>query len=369
MTSPAPTDPSRAPPAATADLPLEAKISALREDFGTLLPGSISIHPSPVTGYRMRAEFRIWHQDERCHYAMYQPGASGAPYIIDDFPPGAAAIARRMPSLLAALNATPELRRRLFAAEFLTTMAGDALITLIYHRALDAAWQDAAETLAKHLDCSLIGRSRKQKIVIGRDYVVETLTVAGRSYSWQQIESGFTQPNAVINREMLAWTAEQARSLGGDLLELYCGNGNFTLVLAGRFERVLATEVAKLSVRAAHYNLETNGIDNVTLVRMSSEEVGEALAGVRPFRRLRDIDLGAYRFSTLLVDPPRAGLDATTLDLARTFSNIFYISCNPQTLKNNLLALNETHRVAEFAVFDQFPGTRHLECGALLVRR
>ena len=98
------------------------------------------------------------------------------------------------------------------------------------------------------------------------------------------------------------------------------------------------------------------------------KETERAAAGYYAVR-LRDIDLGAYRFSTLLVDPPRAGLDATTLALAKTFRNIFYISCNPQTLKNNLLALNETHRVAEFAVFDQFPGTRHLECGALLVRR
>ena len=371
MTSSAPTDPPCAPSvtAVTADLSLEAKVSALRQDFGALLPAAIAVYPSPPTGYRMRAEFRIWHRDERCHYAMYRPGESGTPYVIDDFPPGAAAITRLMPPLLAALNATPELRRRLFAAEFLTTMAGDALITLIYHRALTPVWQDAARTLADHLNCSLIGRSRKQKIVIGRDHVIQTLSVAGRRYCWQQIESAFTQPNAVINREMLAWTAEQARNLGGDLLELYCGNGNFTLVLAAQFERVLATEVAKLSVRAAHHNLAANGIDNVALVRMSSEEVGQALAGVRPFRRLRDIDLGAYRFSTLLVDPPRAGLDATTLALAKTFRNIFYISCNPQTLKSNLVELNATHRVAEFAVFDQFPGTHHLECGALLVRR
>lgn len=365
MTTPAH---SSAAPAA-AECSLEAKVASLRRDFGALLPERIAIHPSPATGYRMRAEFRIWHQGQRCDYAMYRPGASGTPYVIADFPQGSAAIARLMPLLLEAVNAEPELRRRLFAAEFLTTSTGDALVTLIYHRPLSDAWRAAAAALAARLDCSLIGRSHRQKIVIGRDHVTETLSVAGRTYSWQQIESGFTQPNAVINCAMLTWAAEQATGLGGDLLELYCGNGNFTLVLAGRFARLLATEVAKISVRAAQHNLATNGIANVALVRMSSAEVAQALAGVRPFRRLKDIDLGAHEFSTLLVDPPRAGLDATTLELATTFRNILYISCNPGTLRRDVLALGAGHRIAEFAVFDQFPDTPHLECGALLVRR
>jgi tRNA (uracil-5-)-methyltransferase len=132
---------------------------------------------------------------------------------------------------------------------------------------------------------------------------------------------------------------------------------------------VLATEVGKSSVEAAHYNLEANGLDHVTLVRMSSDEISAALAKVRPFKRLRDIDLDAYRFSTLFVDPPRSGLDARTLDLARGFDNILYISCNPLTLKENVAALQESHAVAAAAAFDQFPYTHHLECGLLLKRR
>lgn len=369
MTSSAPRYPSDSLPATTADLSLEAKVSALRQDFGALLPATIAVHSSPPTGYRMRAEFRIWHQDERCHYAMYRPGEPGTPYVIDDFPPGAKAITRLMPPLLAALNATPELRRRLFAAEFLTTVAGDALITLIYHRALTSAWQDAAQVLAGDLNCSLIGRSRKQKIVVGADHVTETLTVAGRDFHWRQYESGFTQPNAAVNRCMLEWAARNCRGLGGDLLELYCGNGNFTLALAGLYRRVLATEVAKLSVDAARHNLQANGIANVELVRMASAEVRDALAGVRPFRRLRHLDLTSYDFTTLLVDPPRAGLDAATIELARNFPNILYISCNPKSLLENVLELESSHRISAGAAFDQFPDTPHLECGLLLTGR
>ena len=72
---------------------------------------------------------------------------------------------------------------------------------------------------------------------------------------------------------------------------------------------------------------------------------------------------------TLFVDPPRAGLDAPTVALARGFDHILYISCNPQTLRDNVEALHATHRIAAAAAFDQFPYTHHLECGLLLQRR
>ena len=45
------------------------------------------------------------------------------------------------------------------------------------------------------------------------------------------------------------------------------------------------------------------------------------------------------------------------------------MSCNPETLRSNLDILCQTHTVARFAVFDQFPYTGHLECGALLVAK
>jgi len=146
-------------------------------------------------------------------------------------------------------------------------------------------------------------------------------------------------------------------------------DGNFTCVLAKNFNRVLATEISKISVRSAQYNFEANGIDNVTIVRMSSEEFTEALNGVRPFRRLKDIDLDSYNFSTIFVDPPRAGLDDATVALVKRFDNIIYVSCNPTTLKANLEAISDTHRIESFAVFDQFPYTHHLESGVFLTKK
>ena len=80
---------------------------------------------------------------------------------------------------------------------------------------------------------------------------------------------------------------------------------------------------------------------------------------------------GADRYEALLVDPPRAGLDQTTLSLVQKFDQVLYISCNPATLRENLRAsgLEHTHVVRKFALFDHFPYTPHLECGVWLARR
>ena len=348
---------------------LAEKLTNFNEGFAAFgLPEPLVFCSTP-RHYRMRAEFRMWHQDERVDYAMFDPEHPKQPIILPTFPVATEAICTLMPLLRERLQANETLKRRLFQVNFLATLSGEMLITLIYHRPLGTDWEIAARELASELNVQLIGRSRKQKIVMDRDWVLEEFELNGRQLRYQQIEGSFSQPNAGVNRQMLAWACSQAAAIGEDLVELYCGNGNFTVALAPQFNRVLATEVSKSSVAAAHYNLDANHIGNVTLLRMSSDEISEALARERPFERMKEIDLDSYRFSTLFVDPPRAGLDEVTLKLAASFEHILYISCNPQTLQENVAALHATHDISAAAVFDQFPYTHHLECGLLLKRR
>ncbi|ATE60132.1 tRNA (uridine(54)-C5)-methyltransferase TrmA [Thauera sinica] len=348
---------------------LAAKADRFRADFAALGLPEPAIFDSEPLHYRLRAEFRMWHHDGRIDYAMYDPAEPGKPVLIDEFPAAAAPICAVMPRLRDRVQASETLKRRLFQVEFLATQSGELMASLVYHRPLDGQWEPAARELAADLDIRLIGRSRGQKIVLDRDWLLEEFELDGRHLRYQQIEGSFTQPNGGVNRKMLAWARAQAVGTGADLLELYCGNGNFTIALAPLFDRVLATELSKSSVGAARYNLEANAVDNVTMVRMSSDEISDAFAGGREYRRMRGIDLGAYRFGTLFVDPPRGGLDEATLRLAGRFDNILYISCNPATLRENVEALQDTHRIGAAAAFDQFPYTPHLECGLHLVRR
>jgi tRNA (uracil-5-)-methyltransferase len=351
------------------DAQLAAKLAQFKESFTPFGLPETEVFRSASLHFRQRTEFRIWHDGEEMHYAMFDPEDPRKPVLMETFPIAAESICTLMPVLKAALQARPELKRKLFQVNFLATLSGEMLATLIYHRKLEADWEVAARELAKTLGVMIIGRSLKQKIVLERDWVLEELEVDGRRLRYQQVEGSFSQPNAGVSSNMLAWASKQTTSPDGDLLELYCGNGNFTVALAPAFNKVLATEMSKPSVKAAHYNLDANGISNVCMVRMASDEISDALARVRPFTRLNDIDLDSYRFTTLFVDPPRSGLDAPTVELARGFERILYISCNPETLRENVAALQETHSIASAAVFDQFPYTHHLECGLLLIRK
>jgi len=351
------------------DQQLADKVEDLTRDFARFDLPEVEVFASAPRHYRLRAEFRMWHQNGRIDYAMYKPGEYKAPYVIEDFPVASRRINELMPPLLEAINADPQLGHKLFQVEFLTTLSGEALVSLLYHRRLEEDWEKAIEPVRERLNIDVIGRSRKQKVVLGRDYVIERLTVDGRVFEYQQVETGFTQPNGQVCEKMLTWAVRQSRDFGGDLLELYCGNGNFTLPLAQNFRQVLATELAKNSLASAEYNRKLNGVGNLTLVRMSSEDFAQALDKVRPFKRLQHIDLDAYNFSSIFVDPPRAGLDPHTTKVTQRFEHILYVSCNPDTLKHNLDAITQTHKIVRFAVFDQFPYTQHLECGVVLKRR
>ena len=349
---------------------LAQKCEQARERFKRFSPPLPEVHASPPDSYRVRAEFRVWHDGDALDYVMFDPAAPREPVVISDFPVAVPQIRNALPGLRTALQADPLLRRKLFQVEFL---AGDAelLVTLIYHRPLDDAWEEQARAIAARLNLKIIGRSRKQKRVLANDYVVRTQHVGGRAYSYRHYEQSFVQPNSAVNDRMLTWAQEQAGSREGDLLELYCGNANFTLPLAERFEHVLATELSKIGVRAAGENAAANGVENVQIVRLSAEEVSAALQGECVFRRLAHLQpaLSEHRFRTVFVDPPRAGLDAATITLVRDFDEILYVSCNPETLEGNLETLHATHQIRALAFFDQFPYTPHLECGVHLVRR
>ena len=353
---------------------LEAKRERIINQFAHLEAPELEVFASPASHYRMRCEFRIWREGDELFYAMFEPDPERPdkkrPVRVDQFPVASKRINELMPLLLEAVREDAVLGRKLFQVDFLTTLSGEALITLIYHRPLGEDWEAAARALEQRLGVMIIGRSRKQRLVLSRNHVWEHLTVEGRELHYQQVENSFTQPNAAICESMLGWALDVTRnSEDRDLVELYCGNGNFTVALAKNFRRVLATEISRTSVASAKANLDANDVDNVHVSRMSAEEFSLALKGEKGGRRVAEMGLADYDFSTVLVDPPRAGVDDESCDQLSGYERIIYISCNPDTLVDNLARLTRTHSITRFALFDQFPWTHHCECGVLLERR
>ncbi|MBD8514862.1 tRNA (uridine(54)-C5)-methyltransferase TrmA [Photobacterium sp. CAU 1568] len=360
---------------ATYQAQLDEKAERMQALFADVDTPELEVFASPAQHYRMRTEFRVWHEGEDLYYIMFNQ-ETREKYRVDQFPQASRLINDLMPLLVDAMKPNRALRHKLFQVDFLSTLSGEILVSLLYHRQLDDLWVAEANALKQRLNdegfnLNLIGRARKQKIVLDQDYVIEKLTVHDQTLTYQQVENSFTQPNGEVAQKMLEWAVDCTQDSEGDLLELYCGNGNFSLALAKNFDRVLATELAKPSVESAQYNIAANKIDNVQIIRMSAEEFTQAMEGQREFRRLKDnnIDLSSYNCNTIFVDPPRSGMDEDTCRMVQAYERIVYISCNPDTLKANLEILGHTHRITRFALFDQFPYTHHMEAGVMLERK
>ncbi|MDD2699050.1 MAG: tRNA (uridine(54)-C5)-methyltransferase TrmA [Arcobacteraceae bacterium] len=357
----------------TYDEQLTKKVEIEKERFSSLYSNSFDIVKSNDGSFRNRAEFRIWkifdvNNNFTLHYAMNDKDKNILPIKSCSIVNGS--IAKLMPDLLLELGNSKVLNYKLFSIEFLSSMTNDMLVTLIYHTALDENWKSEAKKLEDKFALKIIGRSRKQKIVLSEDFITEQLKIENATFNIRYKEGGFTQPNQKVNVEMIEWVLDNINA-SDDLCELYCGGGNFTLPLSQKFNKVIATEISKTSINSAKTNCELNGIENIKFIRMSSEEFVEAREGNRAFRRLAldNVKLDDYNFSTIFVDPPRAGLDDTTRKLCGEFSQIIYISCNPLTLKRDLDELTQTHTIEKFAFFDQFAFSHHIESGVILRKK
>ena len=234
--------------------------------------------------------------------------------------------------------------------------------------------------LAKEIGVkAIVGRTKGDRRVSNdsaEDFVVEEMEIkdnessTGRVLRYKQPEGSFSNPNGDIAEMTANWlcrameTDEIAAQTARSFVELYCGNMNHGCYLAKYFPRgkVIGVERDENLCRAAEVNLEMNSIENGTIINAPAEIVARRfLSRLRKKKRGEEnIEGEEYPFTEkdfLLVDPPRAGLDEITLDLAREFKDIIYISCDARSLARDLgeKKLSETHRVKRLAAFDHFP--------------
>lgn len=346
------------------DLPYEKQIeqkkAKISSKFADFYSDDIEFFSSKQSGYRIRAEFGLYHDKDELNYSMN--GINQRYLKIDNCPKVDEKIANLMPKLLEKIKSSSELKYKVFGAEFITTNE-EILVILLYHRDIEKIKEDL-QKLKDELDINLIARSRGKKLVFGSEILHENLNINGKKYFYQFESNAFIQPNKEINQQMISWVLGSLKDTK-DLFEMYCGYGNFTIPLSFKFNKVLANEISKSAINNALKNCEKNGVKNISFVRMSSEEIISAFSG-QEFNRLKDVNLSEYNFSHILVDPPRAGLEQSVTEFIKNYENIIYVSCNPDTLFENLQILTKTHKVIKFAIFDQFPHTNHAETVALL---
>ena len=191
----------------------QQKLTALLSPFNA---PDLQVFASPTQHFRMRAEFRIWHDGDDFYHIMFDQ-QSKQRYRVDQFPIVSELINRMMTALLPLLKQQMVLHHRLFQIDYLSTQSQQIIVSLLYHKALEEDWQTTAQTLRSQLqqqgfNVHIVGRASKQKICLEQDYVDEILRVHGKNYIYRQVENSFTQPNAAVNSKIcLLYTSPSPR--------------------------------------------------------------------------------------------------------------------------------------------------------------
>jgi len=203
------------------------RLQSMMTPFAAPVP---EVFRSPVSHYRMRAEFRIWHDGDDLYHIIFDQQTKSR-IRVDTFPAASELINQLMTLMIEGVRNNPVLRHKLFQIDYLTTQSNQAIVSLLYHKALNDEWREQAEALrdalrAQNINVHIIGRATKTKIMLDQDYVDERLPVAGKEMIYRQVENSFTQPNAAMNVQMLEWALNATEGSTGDLLQVL----SFTVV-------------------------------------------------------------------------------------------------------------------------------------------
>lgn len=173
--------------------------------------------------------------------------------------------------------------------------------------------------------------------------------------------SDFTQVNPVINRKMLNKVIDFLQLDENDqVLDLFCGLGNFSLPMAKSCAYVTAVEGSLTMVKKGRDNAIRNNIENVGFFHadLYSDDIASA-----PWLK--------KKYNKILLDPPRSGADAVLNYLGKMEAEkIVYISCHPATLARDAgVLVNELgYTLTDAGVMDMFPHTTHVESMAVFVK-
>ena len=195
---------------------------------------------------------------------------------------------------------------------------------------------------------------QKNITIYGKEYITDKLG----DYYFNISAMSFYQVNPVQAEAMYNYAIESAEISSKDIVfDLYCGIGTISIFMAKSAKEVYGVEIVEQAIDMAKENAKINNIENTHFIAGDTENVLTDL-----------IENQKIYPNIIMVDPPRRGLDNTTINniLKIKPKKIIYISCNPASLVRDLSRIEGEYEINVMQPFDMFPFTSHVECVAVL---
>ena len=190
------------------------------------------------------------------------------------------------------------------------------------------------------------------KLVLGNNYIEEVIN----GLTFYIYKDSFFQVNYNVMNMLYQRIVDYYKENSNlNVLDLYCGTGTIGMLISKYCSSVVGIEVNSDAIISAKLCKKINNISNIEFYLGKVEDTIDMI---------KDID-------SIVVDPPRAGLDNHTINtiLKLNPKSIIYVSCDPTTLARDLNILKENYNIKEIELFDMFPNTYHVESFVVLERR
>ncbi len=191
--------------------------------------------------------------------------------------------------------------------------------------------------------------SKENIVIYGNGYITDMLG----DYKFKISPNSFYQINPIQTEILYNLAIEKADLKKADIVcDLYCGIGTIGIFASKYVKKVYGIEIVEEAIKDANENLKLNNIENVEFIVGDTEKAFDKLLknNVKP--------------NVVFVDPPRKGLDTTTIEnlCNLKLERLIYISCNPATLMRDLQKLEKIYNVNSITPVDNFCYTSHVEC-------
>jgi 23S rRNA (uracil1939-C5)-methyltransferase len=315
----------------------------------------LPILPSPRTDhYRLRTQFNVRMSDNKQKIGFFRQGSYDLVEVDDAFliHPLINRTLRAIRSLSDQLPALTEIHINASPAEEVHILFFSERAT---YPPLDSFFTGLTKAIPEVIGMTGFA-ARKKAFALGNN----RLTLAGDGLTLHATEGNFFQVNWEQNKNMVRTVLDFAALKGNEtVLDLYCGIGNFALLLAKKAKNVIGIESGYSAIEDARANAKLNGLSNTEFI---ADDMQKGLKTLLEQKMRADV---------IVLDPPRAGATLKTLERVLGFvpNKIIYVSCNPSTLARDLKYFHLFgFRLDRLQPVDMFPYTYHIECVAEMVR-